>query len=130
MSRMLTSSRAGHSTMSETRNRTGRKPGTKVFNDTVVQLFTAMKAVHLTDKDTASLGVPTAPFEAIDMDEAMREDAPGWRKSIIEEYTGLLKMKAFTIKTDKLPTRRKLIPSRLVLRKRFNTKEEVTRLKS
>jgi hypothetical protein len=35
-----------------------------------------MKAVHLEDEDTTSLGVLTAPFEAIELEEALREDAP------------------------------------------------------
>jgi hypothetical protein len=39
-------------------------------------------------------------------------------------------MKAFTVKTGKLPNGRKLIPNHLVLCKKFNTNGEVTRLKS
>jgi hypothetical protein len=43
---------------------------------------------------------------------------------------GLLNNKAFTIRKGKPPPGRKLIPSRLVLRKKYNTKGDVTRLKS
>ena len=75
MSGTLADSRAGHSE-SKIQKRTGRTPGTKVFNNIVVQLFTAMKAVHLTEEDMTSLGVPIAPFEAIDLDVAKRKDAP------------------------------------------------------
>ena len=110
--------------------KTVRIPVNQVFNDKVVHMITSMKAIHISDDDTTSLGVPTAPFEAIDIDEAMREDAPGWRKSIIDEYQGLISMKAFTIKYGKPPNGRKLIPNRLVLRKKFNTMGDVIRLKS
>jgi hypothetical protein len=57
-----------------------------------------------------SLGVPTAPFEAIELDDALREDAPGWRELILEEYRGLQKMNAFTVKRGKLPPRKKADP--------------------
>jgi hypothetical protein len=110
--------------------RPGKLSKGRVFNETVAQLAFAVKAVHLSDDDTTSLGVPTAPFEAIELDVAMREDAPGWHESILEEYRGLQKMNAFTIKKGKPPPGRKLIPSRLVLKKKFNTKGETIRLKS
>jgi hypothetical protein len=59
-----------------TEDRAQRTQTVKVFNNTVVRLITAFKAVHISDDDTTSLGVPTAPFESIELDEAMREDAP------------------------------------------------------
>lgn len=80
--------------------------------------------------DTMSLGVPIAPFEVIDLKAAMLEDAPGWRRSILEEYKSLKKMNIFIIKRGKLPPGRKIIPSRLVLKKKFNTNGKTIRLKS
>jgi hypothetical protein len=59
------------------RTRSGRLPITRVFNDTVVQLIIAMNAVHLEAGNTTSLGAPTAPFDAIELDQALREDSPG-----------------------------------------------------
>ena len=108
--------------------RVGKPPTRQVFNETVTQLAFAVKAVHLSDDDTMSLGVPTAPFEAIELDDAMRE--VGWHESILEEYRGLLKMNAFKIMRGKVPSGRKLIPCRLVLKKKFNTKGETVHLKS
>jgi hypothetical protein len=127
----LEGSGTGHS-MSDRDSASSRVVGKshKVFSDTTVQLIVSLKAVHITDEDTISLGVPTAPFEAIDFDAAMQEDAPGWRRSIIEEDEGLLKNKAFTIRQGTVPMGRKLILNRLVLRKKYNTHGEVIRLKS
>jgi hypothetical protein len=59
------------------RTRSGRLPNTRVFNDTVVQLIMAMNAVHLEAGNTTSLGAPIAPFDAIELNQALREDAPG-----------------------------------------------------
>lgn len=109
--------------------RSGRWPNMRVFNDTVVQLVTAMKAVHLGDNST-SLGAPTAPFEAIELEAAMQEDAPGWRNAIHEELSSLLKMNTFTIMRGRVPQGRQLLPTRLVLRKKFNTRGDVIRLKA
>jgi hypothetical protein len=117
------------SILHEAPTRSGRWPSTRVFNDTVVQLVTALKAVHL-DDNTTSLGAPTAPFEAIELDAAIQEDALGWRKSIKQELSSLLKMHTFTIMKGRVPQGRQLLPTRLVLKKKFNTKDEVIRLKS
>jgi hypothetical protein len=121
----LKGSGTGHSTSDRdsTSTRAIGKSKENVFNNNIVQLVVSLKAVHITDDDTTSLGVPTTPFEAIDFDTAMQEDAPGWRKSIIEEYAGLLKHNTFTIRKRTIPMGRKLIPNRLVLRKKYNTLE-------
>jgi len=36
-----------------------------------------MKAVHLEAENTTSLGAPTAPFNVIKLDQALREDTLG-----------------------------------------------------
>jgi hypothetical protein len=48
-----------------------------VFSKSVVQLVSAMKAVHLEPKTLTSLGAPTALFEVIELRDALKEDAPG-----------------------------------------------------
>ena len=47
-----------------------------VFSKLVIQLVSAMKAVHLEPKTSTSLGAPIAPFEAIELRDALKEDAP------------------------------------------------------
>ena len=47
-----------------------------VFSKLVVQLVSAMKAVHLEPKTLTSLGAPTALFEAIELRDAFKEDTP------------------------------------------------------
>jgi hypothetical protein len=59
------------------RTRSERLSNKRVFNDTVIQLVIAINAVHLKAGNTTSLGAPTALFDAIELDQALREDAPG-----------------------------------------------------
>jgi hypothetical protein len=56
-----------------------------------------MKAVHLEPKTSTSLGAPTAPFEAIELRDALKEDAPSWRKAILAKAKSLQQMNTFTI---------------------------------
>ena len=65
------------------------------------------------------MGAPTAPFEAIELKDALKEDAPRWRKAILVEANSLKLMKTFTIIRGKIPNGRKVITSRWVLRKKF-----------
>ena len=51
----------------------------------MVQLAYAIKAVYLEPETSTSLSVPTALFEAIELRDALKEDAPGWRKAILAE---------------------------------------------
>jgi hypothetical protein len=57
------------------RTRSGRLPNTRVFNNTVVQLIIAINAVYLKAGNTTLLRAPTAPFNAIELYQALREDA-------------------------------------------------------
>jgi hypothetical protein len=59
------------------RTRSERLPNTRVFNNTIVQLIIAMNAVYLKAGNTTSLRALTAPFDAIELNQALREDAPG-----------------------------------------------------
>jgi hypothetical protein len=68
-----------------------------VFYKSVVQLAYALKAVHLELETSTSLGAPTAPFEAIELRDALKEDAPSWRKAILAEAKSLQQMNTFTI---------------------------------
>jgi hypothetical protein len=47
----------------------------KAFSSYVVRAIAALKAVHLDSKESTSLGAPSVPFEAIELEEALREDA-------------------------------------------------------
>ena len=80
-----------------------------VFSKLVVQLVSAMKAVHLEPKTSTSLGAPTAPFEAIELRDALKEDAPGWREAILAEARSLQQMNTFTIMRGVVPNGKKLI---------------------
>ena len=59
------------------RIRSKRLPNIRVFNDTVVQSVIAIKTIHLETKNTTSLEVLTAPFNVIELDQALKEDVLG-----------------------------------------------------
>ncbi len=59
------------------RTRSRRLPNIKVFNNTMVQLVIAIKAVYLETENTTSLKAPTVPFNIIKLDQALREDTLG-----------------------------------------------------
>jgi hypothetical protein len=89
-----------------------------------------MKAVHLEPETSTSLGAPTAPFEAIELRDALKEDAPGWREAILAEARSLQQMNTFTIMRGEVPNGKKLISCRWVLKKKFNSQMHLIRKKA
>ena len=102
----------------------------QVFSKSVVQLVSAMKAVHLESETSTSLGAPTAPFEAIELRDALKEDAPGWQEAILVEARSLQQMNTFTIMRGVVPNGKKLISCRWVLKKKFNSQMHLIRKKA
>jgi hypothetical protein len=96
----------------------------------VVQLVIAINAVHLEAGNTTSLGAPTAPFDTIELDQALREDAPGWINAIFEEFLAHRRINTYTIIRGRVPVGRLLLLSRLILRHKFNSKGVVIRKKA
>ena len=84
-----------------------------------------MKAVYLKAENTTSLGVPTAPFNIIKLDQALREDAPGWIKAIFKEFLSLKRIHTYIIIRGRVPEGRLLLLSKLVLKHKYNAKGEV-----
>jgi hypothetical protein len=68
-----------------------------VFSKSVVQLVSAMKAVYLVPETSGSLGVPTVPFEVIELRDVLKEDTSGWCEAILTEAKSLQQMNIFTI---------------------------------
>ena len=108
--------------------RSGRVPKRTVFSDSVVQLVSAMKVVHINEEESASLGVPAPPFEAVTIEEAMKEDAPNWIKALDEELRSLQNSGTYAIVN--IPVTRKTIRSKWVLRKKFNSEGALARYKA
>ena len=102
----------------------------KGFNNMVVQLVIAIKAIYLEAKNTTSLGAPIALFNAIKLDQALREDAPGQIKAIFNEFLSLKRMHTYTIIRGTVLKGRLLLLSKLVLKYKYNTKGEVIRKKA
>ena len=100
----------------------------EVFSDSIMQAVINYNAVHL-DTDSASLGAPVAPFEAITVAEAMSEDALNWKTAIANELKALASMNTFKIikgNTESV----KVISSRWVLRKKFRADGTIARRKA
>ena len=83
-----------------------------------------MKAVHLEARDMTLLGAPIVPFDAIKLDQALKEDAPSWMRAIFEEYLVYKIINTYIIIRGSVPKGRTLLPSKMVLRYKFNTKGE------
>jgi hypothetical protein len=81
-----------------------------------------MNAVYLEAGNTTLLGAPTAPFDAIELDQALREDAPGWMNAIFEEFLAHKRINTYIIMRGRVLVGRSLLLSRLILRHKFNGK--------
>jgi hypothetical protein len=75
------------------------------------------------------LGAPIALFNAIKLDQALREDAPSWIKAIFKEFLLLKRIYTYTIIRGRVLEGRLLLLSKLVLKYKYNTKGEVIRKK-
>jgi len=58
------------------------------------------------------------------------EDAPSWIKAIFKEFLSLKRMHTYTIIRGRVLEGKLLLPSKLVLKHKYNTKEEVIRKKA
>jgi Reverse transcriptase (RNA-dependent DNA polymerase)/GAG-pre-integrase domain len=107
--------------------RSGRVPKKTVFSDSVIQLVRAMKAVHI-EGESSSIEVPAPPFEAVTVEDAMKEDAPEWKKAIMAELQSLKETNTYRVVES--PKGRKVISSRWVLRRKFDHLGHLARRKA
>jgi Reverse transcriptase (RNA-dependent DNA polymerase) len=111
----------------EPTRRSERVPKKKIFPDSIVHQANALKAMHLEGND--SLGAPIAPFEAVSMEEAMKEDAPAWLEAIKAELNSIKVARTYSI-VKELPKGRTAIGCRWVLRRKYNVDGSIARLKA
>ena len=78
-------------------NRIGRVPIRRVFNDKVIQLAIAIKAIQIKPNQLTSLRAPTAPFKAVNLNQAFTQDATNWVLSILNKLKSLKKINTFKI---------------------------------
>jgi hypothetical protein len=90
--------------------RSGRVPKRTIFSDSVMQLVTEFKAVHLKKDESSLVQASAPPFEAITLEETMREDAPKWLKAFVSELQSLKDTNTYRIVDT--PSKRKVIASR------------------
>ena len=48
----------------------------KAFSSYIIRVIAVLKAIYLNNKELTSLGIPSVLFEAIELKEALKEDAP------------------------------------------------------
>jgi hypothetical protein len=68
-----------------------------------------LKAVYLNNKELTSLGAPSVLFKAIELKEALKEDAPTWLEAINQELKSLKINNTFAIIRGKIPNGCKVI---------------------
>ena len=108
--------------------RSGRVPKQTVFSDSVMQLVTGFKAVHLKEDESGSVQAPIPPFESVTLEEAMKEDTPEWMKAFASELQSLKDTNTYRV--VETPRGRKVIASRWVLRKKFDHLGRLARRKA
>jgi hypothetical protein len=76
------------------------------------------------------LGALTALFNVIELNQALREDAPGWINAIFKEFLVYKRINTYIIIRGRVLVGRSLLLSRLILRHKFNSKGVVIRKKA
>jgi hypothetical protein len=56
--------------------RSGKVPKQTIFSDSIIQLITEFKAIHLKKDKSSLVQAPAPSFKAITLKKAIREDAP------------------------------------------------------
>ncbi|KAI0991634.1 hypothetical protein K3495_g16553, partial [Podosphaera aphanis] len=101
-----------------------------VFSEEITRNATAFQIVDINESNSSSIQVPTPPFESITVGQAMNEDEKLWTEAILSELQSLEKTGTFTIIKGNPPINRKLISSKLVLRKKLKSDGTLARCKA
>ncbi|ESZ89916.1 Gag-Pol polyprotein [Sclerotinia borealis F-4128] len=88
----------------------------KIFSNQVVQKVKALKVVIIDTENSTLTDDPEVPLEAIELEEAMREDRKQWLKAIKSELTSLQENGTFQIIQGNVPKGKTLITSKLVIK--------------
>ena len=54
----------------------------EAFSSVIIKAMTTLKAVHLDIEESTSLSAPSVLFKAIELNQAMKEDAPAQLEAI------------------------------------------------
>ena len=100
-------------------NCTGRVLIRKVFNDKVVQLAIAIKAIYIKPNQLTSLRAPIALFKAIDLNWVFKHDFANQLLSFLDKLKAIKKINTFKIIRGRILVTFSLITARQVLRQRF-----------
>ncbi|KAI0992765.1 hypothetical protein K3495_g15420, partial [Podosphaera aphanis] len=92
-----------------------------VFNHLVTTDFVAAQVVHINHGKSSPIEAPTPPFESITIEQAMHEDPYLWKEAIKLELESLHNTNTYTILSGHPPLGKKIISSKIVLRKKFKS---------
>lgn len=107
-----------------------RRVAKAVFNHVVTANAISAQAVHINAGESSSIQVPTPPFESITVEQAMHEDPKLWKEAIKSELRSLQATNTYTILTGSPPPGKKIISSKIVLRKKFRSDGSLDRRKA
>ncbi|KAI0994026.1 hypothetical protein K3495_g14157 [Podosphaera aphanis] len=107
-----------------------RKTAKEFFNRFITANAVSAQTVHINEGDSSSIQVPTPPFESITVEQAMHEDPELWKEAIKSELIPLKKTGTYTILSGSPPPGKKLISSKIVLRKKFKRDGTLSRRKA
>ncbi|ESZ97773.1 Gag-Pol polyprotein [Sclerotinia borealis F-4128] len=92
----------------------------KIFSDEVVQQVNALKVVTQDTEGSNQKSDPMVLFEAVELENAMREDAQAWMEAINSELTNLRINDTFEIIQGEVPRGIKLLSSRWILQNKLD----------
>ncbi|KAI1006901.1 hypothetical protein K3495_g1326 [Podosphaera aphanis] len=121
---VLETEKSAQESKTERRSRYGRLIKERVysvFSKEITKNATAFQIVDINESNSSSIQVPTPPFESITVGQAMNEDEKLWTEAILSELQSLEKTGTFTIIKGNPPINRKVISSKLVLRKKLKS---------
>ncbi|KAI0994703.1 hypothetical protein K3495_g13478 [Podosphaera aphanis] len=130
---VLETEKLAQESKTERRSRYGRLIKERVysvFSKEITKNTTAFQIVDINESNSSSIQVPTPPFESITVGQAMNEDEKLWTEAILSELQSLEKIGTFTIIKGNPPINRKVISSKLVLRKKLKSDGTLARRKA
>ena len=92
------------------------------FTDSINRLVIIFKTIYLKSESSTFLEIFTLLYKTIDLNNTLAsENAQNWLKAISRKLQALKSINIFKILYKALPEGRKLISSRWILRRKFNT---------
>ncbi|KAI0999426.1 hypothetical protein K3495_g8772 [Podosphaera aphanis] len=107
-----------------------RRTSRAAFSHSIATDAIAAQVVHIEEGKSSSIQVPTPLFESITVEQAMLEDPKLWKDAIKSELKSLKDANTYTILSGTAPPGKRVISSKIVLRKKFKSDGSLVRRKA